>query len=534
VHRVFVAFSGGGAKGLIHVGALRALEDRNVEFHGLAGTSAGAIVAALKAAGFSSRDLLDPDAGPSLIDKLNEIDASITTATDIFGQHGWLYVRLLRWAAGHPRTLSILAMLIGFGALVGLISAGTTRSACVVATAVVIFLAGGMLCLTVVRFLLGGLADITKLHSSLAVLLQRKMFPDEPNRIVTMGDFAQDGRPTLKIVSANVSRRRLQLFSPERTPSVSVADAVAASICLPMIFVPWKIGDVTFLDGGIVSNLPAWPFDEERELDPEALTIAIEIADTSNAPIIRRLNWFPSAIRTALFGSGELNLRVSGQAEQLVLESSLNLLQFDLTLEQARQEVRDAEAAASVRLDKRLFRRPALYREACEVALGLTKDVIESALEINAKRVRVAIAVQDRNYHRSLRLRFSSGYEADPDEGMLVPIASSVLGAAWRSRESRFELAPFPPELDLPGDANRQRRKLRWPELAWQLCIPILDKEGRARFAVHIGGDAELPRDSRLEDAVTEIESSVKDFFNLIVTELFELEDGHGLEEHHL
>jgi NTE family protein len=534
VHRVFVALSGGGAKGLIHVGALRALEDRNVEFRGLAGTSAGAIVAALKAAGFSSRDLLDPDGGHSLIDKLNEIDSRITSATDVFGQQGWLYVRLFRWAAGHPRALAILAMFIGCGALVGLIWAGTTRSGWVVATAVIIFVAGGVLGLTAVRFLLGGLADITKLHSALAVLLQRKMFPDEPNRIVTMGDFAQDGRPTLKIVSANVSRRRLQLFSPERTPGVSVADAVAASICLPLIFVPWRIGNSTFIDGSIVSNLPAWPFDEERELDPEALTIAVEIADTSNAPIIRRLNWLPSAVRTALFGSGELNLRVSGQAEQLVLESSLNLLQFDLTLEQACQEVRDAEAAASVRLDKRLFRRPALYRDACEVTLGLAKDVIESALDINAKRVRVAIAVPDRDYHHSLRLRFSSGYKADPDEGMLVPISGSVLGAAWGARESRFELAPFPPELDLPGDANKHRRKLRWPELAWQLCIPILDSKGRARLAIHIGGDAILPRDPRLEDAVTEIEGSVKDFFNLIVTELFELEDGHGLEELHL
>jgi hypothetical protein len=43
---------------------------------------------------------------------------------------------------------------------------------------------------------------------------------------------------------------------------------------------------------------------------------------------VRRFNWLPSAIRTALFGSGELNLGVSGETEQLVLESSLKLLQF--------------------------------------------------------------------------------------------------------------------------------------------------------------------------------------------------------------
>jgi NTE family protein len=169
------------------------------------------------------------------------------------------------------------------------------------------------------------------------------------------------------------------------------------------------------------------------------------------------------------------------------------VLQFDLTPEQARQEVRDGEAAASVRLDKRLFRRPELYRNACEVTRGLAEDVMESALNIKATRVRVAIAVPDHHYHRSLRLRFSAGYQDDTDENMLVPIEASVLGAAWQARESRFEIAPFPAGLHMPGEANRLRRKLLWPKLAWQLCIPILDEENRPRLAVHITGDAQLP-----------------------------------------
>ena len=533
-HRVFVAFAGGGAKGLIHVGALRALEDRDVEFCGLAGTSAGAIVATLKAAGFSSRDLLDTGEGPTLIDKLNEVDGGIKRPTDIFGPGGWTRVLMFRWGARHPWILSACLALISLALPMGLLGAGATRSWSVIVIATLTTLVIGLLGIWTLRVLIGGLADLNRFRSALAVLLQRKMFPAEPERVVKLGDFGLCGRPTLKIVSANLSRRRLQLFSPERTPDVAVADAVAASICLPLIFAPWRIEGSTFVDGGIVSNLPAWPFDEERELDPQALTIAVEIADTSNAPVVRRFNWLRSAIRTALFGSGELNLRVSGQAEQLVLESSLDVLQFDLTLTQARQEVRDAEAAASVRLDKRLFRRPELYRNACEVTRGLAEDVIESALRIRGKRVRVAIAVPDRDYHHSLRLRFSSGYEADADEGMLVPIEGSILGAAWAARESRFELAPFPPELDFPGDTNRLRRKLCWPKLAWQLCIPILNKDGLARFMVHLGGDAKLPVDLSLEDAVTEIENSVKEFFNLIMEELSELEDGHGLEEHHL
>lgn len=46
-HRAFVAFAGSGAKRVVHVGALKALEDRGIALKGVAGTSAGALVAAL-------------------------------------------------------------------------------------------------------------------------------------------------------------------------------------------------------------------------------------------------------------------------------------------------------------------------------------------------------------------------------------------------------------------------------------------------------------------------------------------------------
>src|ERR1700730_14146599 len=125
---VFVALAGGGAKGLIHVGALKALEDRHVQFRGLAGTSAGAIVASLKAAGFEASDLLDPDSGASLIDKLREIDRGIAKVTDIFGKSGWSRVRLFRWAVSHPLWLAALVLPIGVAMPILLVAAGATRS----------------------------------------------------------------------------------------------------------------------------------------------------------------------------------------------------------------------------------------------------------------------------------------------------------------------------------------------------------------------------------------------------------------------
>lgn len=67
--KIGLALSGGGTKGIAHAGAIQALEEYGITIHSIAGTSAGALVGALYAAGasvkdiqafFSSSNLFDP------------------------------------------------------------------------------------------------------------------------------------------------------------------------------------------------------------------------------------------------------------------------------------------------------------------------------------------------------------------------------------------------------------------------------------------------------------------------------------------
>ena len=53
-----LALSGGGSKGLAHVGALKFFEENDISFDSIAGTSAGAIVGGLYACGLKSDDIL--------------------------------------------------------------------------------------------------------------------------------------------------------------------------------------------------------------------------------------------------------------------------------------------------------------------------------------------------------------------------------------------------------------------------------------------------------------------------------------------
>jgi NTE family protein len=77
---VFGVFEGGGAKGLAHVAAFAAAQRQGIRFLGVAGSSAGAIVAALIAAGHTPKALYDPDTGAGFLSG---------DLTELLGGHQW-------------------------------------------------------------------------------------------------------------------------------------------------------------------------------------------------------------------------------------------------------------------------------------------------------------------------------------------------------------------------------------------------------------------------------------------------------------
>ena len=57
--KIGLALSGGGARGIAHLGMLRALEERGVTFNCISGASVGAIIGALYAQGMKADEILD-------------------------------------------------------------------------------------------------------------------------------------------------------------------------------------------------------------------------------------------------------------------------------------------------------------------------------------------------------------------------------------------------------------------------------------------------------------------------------------------
>jgi NTE family protein len=71
----------------------------------------------------------------------------------------------------------------------------------------------------------------------------------------------------LRIDATDIDKKVIKVFSQETTvghpatTDVVVADAVAASIAVPLIFSPKVVDAGRLRDGDLVSNLPMWLLD---------------------------------------------------------------------------------------------------------------------------------------------------------------------------------------------------------------------------------------------------------------------------------
>ncbi len=69
---------------------------------------------------------------------------------------------------------------------------------------------------------------------------------------------------SLYITAANVTQRRLEVFSAETTPDTLIMDAVRASCAIPLFFTPITLNGNVYCDGGVLELYP-WACVKEKE-----------------------------------------------------------------------------------------------------------------------------------------------------------------------------------------------------------------------------------------------------------------------------
>ena len=216
-----LVLSGGGAKGVAHIGVIRALEENNIPIDYVAGTSMGAIVGGLYAAGYSP-------------DEMMELLGSEMFMNAAAGEINPDYRYYLTAPQPTPQLLS---------------------------------------------FSLGNNAVAKSVPYSLISPLPMNFAFMEVFAEATQacgGDFNRLFVP-LRTVSSNIEAQR-----PEVSRSGQLADAVRASMSFPIVFCPIEINDTLHYDGGIFDNFPVSTM--RRDFNPD-LIIGVDVhTDVKSAP----------------------------------------------------------------------------------------------------------------------------------------------------------------------------------------------------------------------------------------------------------
>ena len=199
--RVVVALSGGGMAMPCHVSALRVLELLDVPVSAIYGTSAGAVIGGLRAAGLS-------------VQELEQTMLDITNPDELFG-----------FAARHPAVRLIA------GEVVRAFAGRTFEHASIYGSA--------------------------RLEGYLGGLMQRHVggiprFRDLDTPFSCVAFDIGTGKPEPQHREKTTKR----VFSPATSPDLSIADAISASMAIPGTLPPKKIGNRFHIDGATVEHLP--------------------------------------------------------------------------------------------------------------------------------------------------------------------------------------------------------------------------------------------------------------------------------------
>lgn len=307
--RVGLTLSGGGAKGLYHIGVLQALEEHGVPIDYVSGTSMGSIIAALYAAGYSAEEM-------------HAIVSSGQVKDWVSGRIDNRYESYYRNLGRRPTAITIH---LGF--------TGDNRRR-------------------------------LKLPSHLISDVQINMALTEllaPASAASGGDFDRLMVPFL-CVAADLNAREPVVFR-----SGDLAEAVRASMSIPLAFPPVRLDSMLLYDGGIYDNFPWKPLDEDFHPD---LLIGVKCT-SGNTPPAEEMNLLDQAFLIAM---ERTDYDLPGGRSILVGRAvDANMLDFDKAEEIIRLGYEDAtermpEILAMIREPRpaaEVARRRASFRSKC-------------------------------------------------------------------------------------------------------------------------------------------------------------------------
>ncbi|MDO9411591.1 MAG: patatin-like phospholipase family protein [Pseudolabrys sp.] len=463
-------FEGGGAKGLGHVAALAAAEANEVEFIGVAGASAGALIASLVAVGYSAKDLFDPN-NP----QANLLTRHGISPLSLIGVERWR-----RFRKAKDQAVRFGKVSLAFGTFVGSAFGWSAAKA-----------AWEIKCS-------GGYFDTATVCKKLNYFLRNKL-RDHHARAgrstnvpdwITFKDIDPTVAPeccTLKVIVTDIVGQRPIVFgsSPDHA-DVRVAEAVAASIAIPVVFKPARIPSYRndtglYADGGLVSNMPIWVFAEEklnyeRTLYQEGrvpvLAFALAADDAASAVSADDLPGLINAVgRSAIFGGQTVVHDFITDLMSVRVPVSLGTTEFEFTQELALNAYYDAHEAAARYLVNEIRIRPSLLADGLKEFHDSVKAIMAThAPEPAVPHLRMSLIRQVGA--RSFRVMYGYNMKADADDRMsFSALAEGAPDAFAKRRPTLIDYRAIARNPKYP--MTKYEMALIRRSLATGICVPI-------------------------------------------------------------
>ncbi len=270
-----LVFSGGGTLGVAYIGALEVLENARHGLRRVVGTSAGAITAALVAAGYESKELLalarekvdgQPTfysflAPPNPPELLAAIKKSDSETRGLFGKSVELTVgKIADFLGSYYKTLAF-SLRLALAAV-----KNDVNQAAVTAFLENVPLDNPTLAGTLSFLEFGGIFSADKFQAWLTAKLRQKI-PDFDAGTTLRTLHTRVGRE-LTVVATDATAHRVLVLNHRTAPACPVVQALRMSMSIPLIFqeVVWQTGWGQYLDrdlaghvavdGAALSNFP--------------------------------------------------------------------------------------------------------------------------------------------------------------------------------------------------------------------------------------------------------------------------------------
>ena len=107
---------------------------------------------------------------------------------------------------------------------------------------------------------------------------------------LTFGELVERQGMELKVYATDLFTQSLKEFSPVATPTVPIAEAVRASMSIPLYFDAWQFShnnpdDHFYVDGGVLYNYPIGAFDDLQKGQVSSETLGFQLENVSGQEV---------------------------------------------------------------------------------------------------------------------------------------------------------------------------------------------------------------------------------------------------------